>query len=295
MEKSNSLTSLIRSDNLAMLRPLIEHSPLFKSIEDLFRITVIVDANIILRDLLWLVRKRDTPGARSEFKELLDSGTVVAIAPTFLKEEISLNIRKLSDERAIPVDVLTLEWEAYIELITFVEVGGADAAFEDPKDAPYIKLQRQSGNLIYSRDSDIRRMGGQIIPPVVFATLRLYSRHVAVEYTLLVGGQGTLLLSFSMVSGLIRLAKAIFPQIKKIPRAILWASFFLIVCSLLYGPARQIIKYILPNLQNKAHRLGRLLIDEFSSLIDEHQKAKRTAEVALATAKDALETANLKR
>lgn len=293
MENSNSLASSIRSDSLATLRPLVEQNPLFKSFEGLFQITIIIDANIILRDLLWLVRKRDMPGARSELKELLDSGTVVAVAPTFLKEEICLNIQKLSNERAIPIEDLTLEWEEYSGLITFIEVGKADAAFQDPKDAPYIKLQRQSGHLIYSRDYDIRRMGGQVVPPAVFATLRLYSRHVAVEYTLLAGGQGTLLLSFAMVSGIIKLSRAILPQIKKISRTVLWTAFFLIVCGLLHGPTRQFIKSILPNLQNRARRLGGRLIDEFASLTDEHQKAKKTAEAALAAAKETLAMSNL--
>lgn len=63
-------------------------------------------------------------------------------------------------------------------------MGGPDPAFLDPKDAPYIKLQKKSGHLIYSRDTDILRMGGMTAPPILFANLRMYSRQVVIEYAL---------------------------------------------------------------------------------------------------------------
>lgn len=275
----------IRSDHLASLRPLIQQSSFFKSLEGIFQLTVIIDANIILGDLLWLTKKRSKPGARSELKELLDAGTIIAIAPTFLEEEIHLHVQRLAKERAIPIEALRSEWDTYRSLITFIDVGGPDDAFEDPKDAPYLKLQQESGNLIYSRDSDIPRMGGRVAPPALFANLRVYSRQIVVEYALKAGGQGTLVISFAMITAIVRLAKTLTPHAKKLPRYVLWTAFILIVCALLHSPTRQFLKNFLQPLPDKTRKLTSWLVDEFSALLVEHEAARRAAAAALTIAK----------
>jgi len=43
----------IHSENLASLRSLVDQNPLLKHFQGIFQLTVIIDANIILRDLLW--------------------------------------------------------------------------------------------------------------------------------------------------------------------------------------------------------------------------------------------------
>lgn len=275
----------IPSDRLASLRPLVQQNSIFKSFEGIFQLTVIIDANIILGDLLWLTKKRSKPGARSELKELLDAGTILAIAPTFLDEEIRLHVQKLALARTIPIEALISEWEAYKALITFIDVGGPDDAFEDPKDAPYLKLQQQSGNLIYSRDSDIPRMGGLVAPPALFANLRLYSREVVVEYALKAGGQGTLIISFAMITAILRLAKALTPHAKKLPRYLLWSALIFIACALLHSPTRQFLRNLLQPLPDKTRKLGGWLVDEFSALLVEHDEAKRAAAAALTVVK----------
>jgi len=276
----------IHSENLASLRSLVDQSPLFKHFQGVFQITVIIDANIILRDLLWLTKKRTKPGARSELKELLDAETVLAVAPTFLQEEIAYHIQKFAAERSIPLDVLIAEWEAYKALIRFVDVGGPDPAFLDPKDAPYIKLQRESGHLIYSRDTDILRMGGMTAPPILFANLRLYSRQVVIEYTLKAGGKGTLVVSFTLAAAVTKLTRAL---VGSVSRRFLWIAALLIVCALIYGPTRELLKNFLVGLSGKAQKLGGWLSAEFAALADEHERAKQAAGSALAAAKESID------
>jgi len=219
-------------------------------------------------------KKRTKPGARSELKELLDAETVLAIAPTFLREEITYHIQKFAVERSIPLDALTAEWEAYKARIRFVDVGGPDPAFLDPKDAPYIKLQRESGHLIYSRDTDILRMGGMTAPPILFANLRLYSRQVVIEYTLKTGGQGTLVVTFALAVAVTKFTRSLVGRISK---EFLWLATLVIVCALIYGPTRRFLKNLIAGLPEKAQKLGVWLSTEFAQLTDEHEKAKRAA------------------
>jgi predicted nucleic acid-binding protein len=276
----------IQSETLVSLRSLVDQSPLFKHFQGIFQLTVIIDANIILRDLLWLTKKRVKPDARSELKELLDAETVLAIAPTFLQEEIVHHIQKFSDERSIPHNVLMAEWETYKARIRFVDVGGPDQTFLDPKDAPYIKLQRQSGHLIYSRDTDILRMGGMTAPPILFANLRLYSRQVVIEYTLKAGGQGTLVVTFALAAAVTKFTRALVGRASK---GFLWTAALVIVCALIYGPTRQFLKNLVAGLPEKSQRLGGWLSAEFAALADEHEKAKEAAGSALAAAKQSID------
>ena len=276
----------IHSENLASLRSLADQSPLFKHLQGVFQITVIIDANIILRDLLWLTKKRTKPGARSELKELLDAETVLAVAPTFLLEEIAYHIQKFAAERSIPFDVLIAEWEAYKARIRFVDVGGPDPTFLDPKDAPYIKLQRESGHLIYSRDTDILRMGGMTAPPILFANLRLYSRQVVIEYALKAGGQGTLVVSFALAAAVTKFTRTL---VGKVSKRFLWIAALIIVCALIYGPTRQFLKSFLAALPEKAQKLGIWLSTEFTQLADEHERARKAAGSALAAAKESID------
>jgi len=276
----------IQSENLASLRSLVDQSPLFKHFQGVFQITVIIDANIVLRDLLWLTKKRINPGARSELKELLDAETVLAVAPTFLQEEIAYHIQKFAGERSIPLALLIAEWEAYKAQIRFVDVGGPDPSFLDPKDAPYIKLQRESGHLIYSRDTDILRMGGIAAPPVLFASLRLYSRQVVIEYALKAGGQGTLVVSFALAAAVIKFTRAL---IGKVSKHFLWITALIIVCALIYSPTREFLKNFAVGLPKKAQNLGGRLSAEFAALADEHERAKQAARSALAAAKKSID------
>jgi predicted nucleic acid-binding protein len=275
----------IQSENLASLRSLVDQNPLLKHFQGIFQLTVIIDANIILRDLLWLTKKRTKPGARSELKELLDAETVLAIAPTFLQEEITYHIQKFAAERSISLDVLKAEWEAYKARIRFVDVGGPDPAFLDPKDAPYIKLQRESGHLIYSRDADIPRMGGMTAPPILFANLRLYSRQVVIEYTLKTGGQGTLVVTFALAAAATKLTRSLVGGISK---ELLWIATLVIVCALIYSPTRQFLKSLIAGLPEKAQKLGVWLSTEFAQLTDEHERAKQAAGSALVAAQQSI-------
>ncbi|MBA5685929.1 PIN domain-containing protein [Rugamonas apoptosis] len=171
----------IRSDVLNDLRPLFETVPMLKMFAGIAQLSLIIDANILMGDLLWMTKKRATAGARTELFELLKAGTIQAFAPTFLIDEMAVNLTREAKRKKISLDALNGVWMEYREFISFVDVGGPDAAFLDPKDAPYIKLQQKIGALIYSRDEHIKMMNGIVVSAAIVASLRIYSRHVVVE------------------------------------------------------------------------------------------------------------------
>lgn len=88
--------STLRSDSLAALRPLVGPGGLLKMFEGIFQTTLILDANIVLGEIRWLTLKRKNKDARSELRELMEARTILAIAPSFLKEEMELNLRKMA-------------------------------------------------------------------------------------------------------------------------------------------------------------------------------------------------------
>lgn len=254
---------------------------MFKMFEGIFQLTLIVDANIILGEIRWLTVKRKRPNARSDLKELLDAKTVLAIAPTFLKKEMEINLCKMAAQNNVEKAVLEEHWNLFQSLIIFIDVGGPDDTFKDPKDAPYIKLQRRSGHLIYSRDNDILNMGGKTATSAMVASLRVYSRNVVIEYTLKAGGVGTLHLSFALVAAIFRFAKSLVPNAKRIPRGFWLAAAMLIIAALIYKPSRLYLLSLVESLSSKSSAIGKSLIVQFELSWQEHANAKLAADEAI--------------
>lgn len=256
---------------------------LFRALGSIFQIVLIVDANIIIRDILWLTTKRKNLAARSEFFELLTAQTVVGIAPTFLLHEMKVNLPELSRKRGIPLALLEEHWVSYMHLLTFVDAGGPDPDYEDPKDAPYLKLQEQSNHLILSKDSDIARMGGRVASATLVSRLCIYSRYAAVEYTLKAGGSGSIILSFGLVKGIIAFCRTIVAHTAKLPRWVVVVILLGVLCASLHRPTREMFLRLLQSLPLRAQSIGSIVLKHLSKLASEHTGAKSIANDALAT------------
>lgn len=278
----------IKSDSLKTLRPLFENNPTFKTLGQIFKMAVIVDANIIIRDILWLTRKRKNAASRTEFYEVLLAGTVTAYAPTFLEQEMTKNLPILASEHGIPLEELTSHWESYRSSIKFIDAGGVDDAYEDPKDAPYIKLQAKLGTVILSKDSDIARMGGHVADASLVTRLRVYSRHVAVEYSLKAGGTSTIIISFAMLSAMKKSIATALDQAKRLPKWFWFAALFLMIAVLLHPPTRRSISALISSLTGNAQEIGKKLLVLIEQLTSEHERAKQEACSALTDIKSIL-------
>lgn len=110
---------LIKSDDLSNLRVFFEANPGLEILTELFQLSVILDANVIIAELIWLTKTRDNPKARTALQEVIAADSLVAVAPVWLEDEIQENIPEVSEELGIPEDQLLEAWEKYRELIEF--------------------------------------------------------------------------------------------------------------------------------------------------------------------------------
>lgn len=285
-----SFAQKIRSDELRQVAAVLGRFGPFKDYVSLFQVDVILDANIVLRDLMWLSRKRKNPLARPEVLELLDCSTVRAHAPTFLIQEIELKIPVIAKKHRIAESTLREHWERYRIRITFVDVGGPPAGthIRDPKDIPYLRVQEKLNYPIASHDHDLAAMGGQMLRIEVFTDLKTYSRNTSVEYHMKVAGMGSVVAIFELVCLIFRSTKGLSIQMGKLPRPLVWLAIVLAIVALLHPTSRKWIFDILERIFGVATATLEGGFAFLQPLVAEHYTAKQNAASSLAKAKDSL-------
>jgi ribonuclease HI len=99
------------SDDLAELRKAIEALPaLAHQIGQAKVVRLVLDANLIIGDIRWLVKKRTTPGARTALQEALASRTIAGFAPSFLDDEVRKELASVARDEELSVDAMFAEW-----------------------------------------------------------------------------------------------------------------------------------------------------------------------------------------
>ncbi len=146
----------------------LERNPQSKSIfSEPFRLYLIVDANIIIKDLIWLTKTRSKENALTQLLEIMQTKIVTAVAPIYLIDEIEEKIPIISKEKKIPKKRLSIAWNEYKKYITFVEHKDSPELYvlckRDPNDAPYVSLNYEYGYPVYTKDKDISGMGATVI------------------------------------------------------------------------------------------------------------------------------------
>jgi predicted nucleic acid-binding protein len=285
-----SFVHAIRSDELPQMVEVLRQIELFRDYATLFQVDVILDANVVLRDLMWLSRKRKYPRGRPEVLELLECKTVRAHAPTFLIQEIESKIPKLAQQHRIPEGILREHWEHYRLRITFVDVGGPSRGrkVRDRKDTPYIRLQRKLEFPIASHDRDIAAMGGKVLRMQVFGSLKMYSRNTAVEFHLKVTGVGSAFALFGLANLFSQGTKSLTTQIGKLPKPVLWLAVALMAIALLHPESRKRIFAMIDRLMSGTAATLEFAFSALQPVFTEHYSAKEKAALGLAEAKTLL-------
>ena len=248
--------SHIRSDVLKDYRKLYDDGASFAQLASLFQVNLILDANVVIRELIWSTTKRKNPIGRSELLEVLEVETVIAWAPTFIESEVEKYIPLIIGKGAKHEEV-TAHWLRLRSLIKLVDVGGIPedgGKYRDPKDVPYILLQQKIGAAIVTTDKDIAGMGGTVAPIAVMATLRAYSRAAAVQVTFQVGGYTLGGLGLKALSGA---TKFVLSAAKKaavnVPREV-WLAALAALCVAMVIPASR--NWLRSQLETMARPLG---------------------------------------
>ncbi|WNB76409.1 PIN domain-containing protein [Methylomonas koyamae] len=198
----------VRSDKLKDLRVVIQAWKGFNDIfGELVQFRLIVDTNVILGDLIWLVSKRKNKDAKTELMETIEAETIDVYAPPLLFIEVEEKIPDIASKKDLDVDQMLNEWQIYKSRIKISEpdsaiVNGLKSSV-DPNDADFIALaQTISADGVLSKDKDIAQMGGNQITILFVTHLRNYSRATAIELNIKVNGMIFAYLSVTAFQGL---------------------------------------------------------------------------------------------
>lgn len=226
----------IPSDYLASLRILRDCSPgLSPFVQGLQRIRLVIDASFLLSDLIWLVKKRKEPSARTAFKEVLASGTILAIAPVTLRQEVCEKIPLIAVREKISEAQLREEWDSYQPFLHYVvedhrgsSIAVGAESVRDPNDLPYIYLYDSTdAAAVLSLDKDIAAMGAPTVGFDVIIHLRDYARSKTVEVSFLVCGAT---IGGASLQGAMELFAGLARGVAQLPD---WAKLLLVIGGLL--------------------------------------------------------------
>jgi hypothetical protein len=281
-------THPVKSDDLMQLRRFFEeHATMLHAIRPLFKIQIIIDTNVVIRDLIRLAKRGDAQ-ERSWIQELCAAGTLTACAPSILDAEVRRNLPLVAKERHVSLPLMVAQWEVYLRSIAFIDAPDKtvllDTDVRHPNDLPYIWLQQRTDALIYTNDKDIPAMGGRTIGYTVIAHLCDYSRNAAVEYT--IKYQGIILASIG-----VGLAKQVFSFLRslsvharRMPSWIWLIGGAAVLIALLHPRVRMAVVSHLCSLPPKARQLGSVLAEMTEPFMIAHSEAKRNADTALENA-----------
>jgi len=251
---SSDRVAVIKSDNLKWIRDLVADHPELQQLGKIVQLRFVIDANIVLAELIWLAKSRRDPTARTNLQEVIASGTVVPFAPMVLEEHVRRRLADISAEENIPLGRLEELWQEYRASLSFHEPDPVATTrpewTRDPTDVPYLVLQSQVGaTAIYTNDKDIKAMGGPVVTAEVILSLRDYARSSAVELSLKIGGVVLTLGAAAAVYGMIR---AVIEVFIRLPPAVQLLAVVALVAAILHPRSRTF-------LADLAHEFGQTL------------------------------------
>lgn len=272
----------IPSDVLPTLREIVEH-PAFSMFGGILRARVVIDASSILRDLYWLHRNRRNPTARSDLREVVEAGVVVAYAPPELEREVAAGLATFSVQYGIPLESLKASWAEYRKLITWVPArtnyDQDSFAVRDPSDAPYVALALQVGAAgVYTHDRDYESFEAVLIDARVIMTLKTYARLTATSLTIKLVGAGTLVVSLGLISAVSEICLHAFANFRSRPRTIQLVVAAGLIGFLAHKPSREWVRTKLTSLGAGA-KLAQAIIMESSTAFAEAEHGLRALDV----------------
>jgi hypothetical protein len=231
------------------LRPLLhlrdEVPALGHVLNDVLQIVVVVDASAVHRELRWRLGSRDKPYARTSLHEAIDSRVVIAVAPTFLKQEIEKYLPEIANATGSSIADTTAEWQSFQSLIHFHEPTGDRKRFAsvDPKDADYMLTAEELGaDFVRTCDPHFQQMGANVMGRELEPVLRDYARSTSIFVTVKLGSTAALTFSIEVFVEAIR---GVTQVIRKLPPAAKLILVAAIVIMILHPTSREkVIKWL---------------------------------------------------
>lgn len=223
---SGILEDQTRSDELLLLREMIGSLSGFnKHTGNAIQLRLVIDTNVILKDLIFLSKNARQTNAKTSLMEAIAAGTVVPHAPFWLCTEVEKYLPEICEKKGISLEVILTHWEAYREQIHFFDIDEEKLVdysdSEDPKDAPFVILEKEIDALgVLSDDNDIEKIGGTRISLDVVISMRDYSRHAAIEFKIKYMGVLTGFLSLQLILSMFKGIGGLFKLIGNLPKPI---------------------------------------------------------------------------
>lgn len=300
-DKSTGLAEFfaVRSDKLKELRAVIQH---FKNLNiDLagaVQFRLVVDTNVILGDILWLVAERRNLTAKTDLMEGMEAQTIDVYAPPALFVEVEEKIPLIAADKNLDVTLMYAEWAIYKTKLKRAEPDADKVRVlkngVDPDDADFIALaQTIAAAGVVSKDKHIAMMGGDSISVEFITHLRNYSRDTAIELNIKVNGVLFAVVGIVAIRALFAGFSALIDGINKAPD---WVKLVLLVGGMFValhpGARASVISFL---------KSAFTVIGEGSSMVIEHiadaavlaDKHKDKAQVHLQKAMKELEKGNL--
>lgn len=232
-EKSIGLSEFfaVRSDKLKELRAVIQH---FKNLNIVLagavQFRLVVDTNIILGDILWLVAERRNLTAKTDLMEGIEAQTIDVYAPPALFDEVEEKIPLIAADKNLDVTLMYAEWAIYKMKLKRAEPDADKVRVlkkgVDPDDADFIALaQTIAAAGVISKDKHIAMMGGNSISIECVTHLRNYSRDTAIELNIKINGILFTVIGIVAIRALFAGFSALIDGINKAPD---WVKFALL-------------------------------------------------------------------
>ena len=278
---------MIRSDVLASWHTFLSDFPAFADALGMpNRIRLVVDANIVLGDLRWLVVKRKDPEARTTLEEVIAAGTVVVYVPPVLHRDVEKGLRDLSAEEGIPLEQLTAAWGRYRTILHTLDAPPTVSHKQrphvrDPDDLPYIDLQVAiQASAIYTDDPDLRGMNAPVVGKLVMSSARQYAREASVSFTISVGGAVVCTAGIGLLIAMGHLAAALARRIRSLPESVQLVLLGTGLVILLHPAARAWFNGQLQRLAPPARQAVRTLMPRVVAAMEQATRAANRAEEA---------------
>lgn len=268
-------------------RTFLRSSTVLHEFVPYIRTAIIVDANVILGELRWMVRN---PGKESTLFQLASSKKVIAWVTETIVGEIEEHLMQVVQGRDMPVDDVERAWGTYRELLRILpdteipapEVLESQLRQRDADDVPTLRgLYAFRPDYLISRDNDIRSLQIDAGDPLrLWIDLRDYHTAQSMRVSLEVIGGFIGLGSVGAVYAIFQAAKALgkLPSWIKISLGLLLMAVFTIPRSRSWV-IRQ-LRQMAAQIQTFSHDHKGELQKGFSRLIESMEEADKHEEDA---------------
>lgn len=175
-----------------MFRRWLDANPaLLNSIKQFAQFRVVVDANIVIQDLIHRVKFPER--GNTALQELVQSTVIEAHVPRWLETEMASAIPQAAERQSLSEEKLWNCWQEYKYLLkwddTLAEVSPTGLSVVDPKDLPYVLLEKAVGAVgVLSHDRHLQKMGANRLTFDFVLTVRAYARASVVDVGIRVSG-----------------------------------------------------------------------------------------------------------